>query len=107
MTNIAETHDDEKKSGNGVHKMASPFNLERTLLGVAQGLMEIASRVVNGELEVNQAREAIRALNGVPRVVTTHLAAITLFEKGSQKAKEEAAKILGIAAPALADHSKQ
>jgi hypothetical protein len=94
-------------TGNGkVQKMADPFKLERTLLGVAQGYMEIAERVVNNELDTNQAKEATRALNGVPSIVKAQLEAIRIFEKGSQKSKEEAAKILGITVPAIADQSQ-
>lgn len=98
----------ENKNGNGhTKKMAPPFKLERTLLGVAEACMEIAHRVMNQELNPNEAREATRALMGVPAVMKVQLQAIELFETGGQRVKEEAAKILGIAAPALSDQSKQ
>jgi hypothetical protein len=35
----------------------------RTLAGVRQGYLQIAERVVNGELRANEAREATRALD--------------------------------------------
>ena len=53
----------------------------------------------NGQLAPNEAREATRALNGVPSLVKTQLEAIKLFEQGSEKARAEAAKILGIEPP--------
>jgi hypothetical protein len=88
----------EKENGQQPNLKATvpPFQLERTLLGVAQGYMEISERVVNGQLGTGEAREATRALNGVPQLVKTQLEAIRIFEKGSQRARDEAAKILGI-----------
>jgi hypothetical protein len=76
-----------------------PFKLERSLMGVAYGYMDIAERVVAGQLEVGQAREATRALNGVPLLVRTQLEAIRIFEKGSDKARLQAAKILDLGLP--------
>ena len=84
--------DETKHSLEGV----PPFRLERTLMGVAHGYMEIAERVVSGKLGTSEAREATRALNGVPALVKTQLEAIRLFEKGSEKARAQAAKILDL-----------
>lgn len=90
--------DDTRTNGNGAEtKLAPPpFKIERTLLGVAHSYMEIAERVVSGTLGTNEAREATRALNGVPQLVKTQLEAIRIFEKGSEKAREQAAKILNL-----------
>jgi hypothetical protein len=104
---MAEPEVQHATENGKVRKMAEPFKLERTLLGVAQGYMEIAERVVNDELGTSEAREATRALNGVPSLVKAQLEAIRIFEKGSQKAKEEAAKILGITQTALTDQSNK
>jgi hypothetical protein len=80
-----------------------PFKLERSLMGIAYGYMDIAERVVAGHLGVREAHEATHALNGVPLLVRTQLEAIRIFEKGSDKARMQAAKILdlGIAQPTL------
>jgi hypothetical protein len=78
---------------------APPFKLERSLMGVAYGYMDIAERVVRGQLGTGEAREATRALNGVPLLVRTQLEAIRIFEKGSDKARAQAAKILDLGLP--------
>ncbi|HEX4500607.1 MAG TPA: hypothetical protein VH187_05455 [Scandinavium sp.] len=96
----------ENGSGN-VEKMSDPFVIERSLIGVAHGFTEIAERVVNHTLEPKEAREATMALNGVTNVTKVQLAAIKVFEQASQRAKEEAARILGIAAPALTDQTSK
>jgi hypothetical protein len=94
----------ETKNGNGEKVPVTPFKLERTLLGIAHGYMEISERVVNGQLGSSEAREATRALNGVPQLVKAQIEAIRIFEKGSGHAREQAAKILNLGevqAPAL------
>jgi hypothetical protein len=75
-----------------------PFKVERSLMGVVNSYMEIAERVVSGELGTNEAKEATRALNGVPGIIKTQLEAIRIFEKGSEKAREQAARILDMGA---------
>src|SRR5580765_6266156 len=88
------------ENGNGskaADVVATPaFKLEHSLGGVASGFMDVAERVVDGTLGRNEAREATRALCGVSQVVKVQIEAIKLFDKGSERAREEAAKILGI-----------
>jgi hypothetical protein len=87
---MAEETDGKQKAS------APPFKVERSLMGVAYGYMDIAERVVSGTLGTSEAREATRALSGVPALVKTQLEAIRVFEKGSEKARAEAAKILDL-----------
>jgi hypothetical protein len=82
-------------SSNG-GQSKSPFKLERSLWGAAQGLMEIAERCVNGQLGTDEANAATRALNGVPVAVRVELDALRLMEKGSEQARTRAARILDL-----------
>jgi|SoimicMinimDraft_3_1059731.scaffolds.fasta_scaffold245780_1 hypothetical protein len=75
-------------------KTPPPFRIERSLMGVADSYIQIAERVVSGDLGTNEAKEATRALNGVPGIIKVHLETIKIFEKGSEKAREQAARIL-------------
>lgn len=84
---------------NGKSTQSAPFKIERSLMGVANSFMEIAERVCSGTLGVNEAKEATRALNGVPAIVKTQLEAIKIFEKGSEKARQQASRILDLGAP--------
>ena len=97
----------EANKTNGESQRApQPFTIERSLIGVADSYMSIAERVVNGSLGTNEAREATHALNGVPGLIKVQLEAIKIFEKGSEKARAEAASILDLGKPkAIADKS--
>lgn len=81
-------------NGGVIKPPTEPYKLERSLMGVAHGFMEIAERVVAGQLGTNEAREASRALSGVPLLVRTQLEVIRIFEKGSDRARQQAARIL-------------
>lgn len=76
---------------------AQPFKMDRSLAGVAYAYMDICERVMNEQVEEKRAREATRALDGVPKLVKTQLDALRTFEKGSSATvREEAGKLLGI-----------
>jgi hypothetical protein len=92
------TEANSSASGSNGKPQAPPFKLERNLVGVAHGFMEISERVVNGTLGTGEAREATRALSGVPLLVRTQLEAIRIFEKGSERARQQAARILEMTA---------
>lgn len=76
---------------------AEPFTIKDSTRGVTSAYIEIAKRVVNGTLGTNEAKEATRALNGVPTMLKVELEAIKQYEKGSEKAKIMAGQILDIA----------
>lgn len=84
-------------NGNGEKKPeAEPFTIRDSTRGVTSAYIEIAKRVVNGTLGTNEAKEATRALNGVPTMLKVELEAIKQYEKGSEKAKMMAGQILDI-----------
>ena len=85
------------------------FKMDRSLAGVAYAYMDIAERVMNDEVEDKKAREATRALDGVPKLVKAQLDAIRTFEKGSSASvREEAGKLLGITShEAIADGGRK
>jgi hypothetical protein len=58
--------------------------------------MDIAEQISSGKLAANDAKEMTRALNGVPSQIKQQLEAIKMWEKGSDKAREQAARILDL-----------
>lgn len=99
MTTNTET---ASATGNGKNTAAQPLKIERSLFGAAMAQMEIAERVVNGQLGTQEAREASKALSGMAQMVKTELEALRVFEKGSGIAKEHAMRILDHTNPELA-----
>lgn len=88
MTTNGNDHEPQK---------TKPFKMDRSLAGVAYAYMDICERVMNEQVEEKKAREATRALDGVPKLVKTQLDALRTFEKGSSATVREAAgKLLGI-----------
>jgi len=85
-------------NGNGEHpKRVDPFKLDRDGVGVMHGFMEISERVMNGEVEVSQAKAATGALSAGTAWVKTQLDALRMFEKGSSATvRQEAAKLIGM-----------
>jgi hypothetical protein len=77
---------------NGSTTKVDRFEID-TVVGAYKRLAE---RVVNGETGVKETAAATKALDGIKGYIKVQLEALRMFEQGSEKAREEAAKILGM-----------
>jgi hypothetical protein len=87
---------DETKSPAGKVKSPEPIKIEHSLNGVAHALVDIAQGVLNGTLGAPEAKAATGALNVANAVAKTQLQAIAILEKGSERARDYAAKVLSL-----------
>jgi hypothetical protein len=89
----------ENETTNGKQETPASFKIDRSLgplIGSAFGLIEIAEQIGSGKLAAIDAKEMVRALNGVPSQIKQQVEVIKMWEKGSDKAREQAARILDL-----------
>jgi hypothetical protein len=86
-------------NGNDGGKVHEDLKIERTWMGVANGYMDIAERAGSGKMGPQEAKAATHALDGVPKILKTHLEVLKFYEKSSDKAREQAASLLEMTAP--------
>jgi hypothetical protein len=89
----------ETKPPAGEVKPRPVFNIEHSLMGIAHDCVDIAQGVLNDTLEVPPAKAATAALSVANAIAKTQLQAIAILEKGSERARVEAARVLNLGTP--------